>query len=87
MIEGKRIRVDLVADLHHTLQYLKKKYAFKKIVAIGCSYGGVQLGMYLGRLEEKTLIDAGVTVCSPHIMNITQVFLSTFMNLMLCNIL
>ncbi|CAD8166031.1 unnamed protein product [Paramecium octaurelia] len=87
VIEGKRVRIDLVADLHYTLQYLKNKYKFNKILAIGCSYGGVQLGMYLGRFENKALIDAGVTVCSPHIMNITQVFLSTFMNLMLCKIL
>jgi abhydrolase domain-containing protein 1/3 len=79
--------VDLAADLHHVLSYLQDKYNFSKIVAIGCSYGGVQLGMYLGRFEEKALISAGVTVCSPHIMNITQVFLSNYMNVMLCRIL
>lgn len=26
VIEGKRIRIDLVADLHYTLLYLKNKY-------------------------------------------------------------
>lgn len=52
VISGKRIRIDLAADVHHTLEYLKKKYGFKKIAAIGCSYGGVQLGGYLGRFKD-----------------------------------
>jgi hypothetical protein len=39
--EGKTLRVDLIADLHHTLEYIKKKYHFKTIYAIGCSYGGI----------------------------------------------
>lgn len=40
IINEKRIRVDLPADLHHCLSYLKQKYHFNKILAIGCSYGG-----------------------------------------------
>lgn len=29
VIEGKTTRVDLAADLHYTLKYLKDKYKFK----------------------------------------------------------
>lgn len=39
--EGNTIRIDLAADVHHTLEHIKKKYGFKKIYAIGCSYGGI----------------------------------------------
>lgn len=83
----KRSRVDLSADLHFTLKYLKAKYRFNNILAIGCSYGGAQLGNYLGRFKDKSLINAGVTVGAPHSMIVSQNLLSTPMNLVLTKLL
>lgn len=34
-VDGSRLRVDLVADLHYTLSYIKDKYNFEKIGAVG----------------------------------------------------
>ncbi len=34
-VEGQRIRVDLHADLHHTLKYIKDKYKLDRVVALG----------------------------------------------------
>ncbi|CAD8170646.1 unnamed protein product [Paramecium pentaurelia] len=87
VVAGQTTRVDLAADLHYTLKYLKDKYKFKQILAIGCSYGGVQLGNYLGRFQDDSLIDAGVTVCSPHNITDCENNISTIMDLTMTYIL
>ncbi|CAD8174793.1 unnamed protein product [Paramecium octaurelia] len=87
VVAGQTTRVDLAADLHFTLKYIKDKYQFKQILAIGCSYGGVQLGNYLGRFQEHSYIDAGVTVCSPHNITDCERNISTIMDLTMTYIL
>ncbi|CAD8166934.1 unnamed protein product [Paramecium octaurelia] len=87
VIQNKRTRVDLPADLHHCLSYLKQKYHFNKILAIGCSYGGAQLGNYLGRFHNIRLVDAACLVCAPHHMLINQKYLSYSMDIALTKIL
>lgn len=45
------------------------------------------MGNYLGRFQEASLIDAGVTVCSPHDITNCEKNISTIMDLTMTYIL
>ena len=87
IISKSRSRVDLPADLHYTLSYIKQKYQYKEIYVIGCSYGGIQLSNYLGRFKDICLVDKGVVVGSPLSIIIADRYVTNFMSLAITSIL